>query len=285
MCRLALVIGLSVCGTCFSADYSAAARRGDRYFNAYILKAVSKLYASYRLMGYDIHSVLTHNIRYDGYGVIQATNPPLTMCVAAQMEVMLTAYQIYAAETGDSSVYDYLPIDSYEGLDREDLKGHIWVNSEFNSYGTADALVNFGMGEHIPFEKLTPGAFVNINRVNGTGHAVAFLGYINKRGEMQKEYNSAVVGFKYFSSQGKKDAGLGGFDYRYAVFDSFGCPEMPGKRDCGVIYSKDQKMLNTGVMLAPRNWRHPPARSGPRLPPRSTVLNEKFFNGLTTDDE
>lgn len=270
-----------------SAPVSSATALGDeRYFNAYILKAVDWLSANYGLRGYDIHSILTHDIQYHTYGAITARHPPLTMCVAAQMEVILTAFQLYADETGDYSIYEYLPRRSFEGLGVNDLKGHIWVNHEFNSYGTADALINFGMGERVLFENLKPGSFVNINRTTGTGHAVTFIGYINAKGEILPEYNADVVGFKYFSSQGHAEVGEGGFDYRYVVFSKFGCPEMPYKRDCDVIYSQKQSYLNTGMMLSPKYWNHPavPEASAAKVL-RDTVLDEKHFDGLTTDDK
>jgi len=254
-----------------------------KYFNAYILKAVDYLYAEYGLLGYDINSILTHNIEYHTSGVIKARRAPLTMCVAAQMEILLTAYEIYARETGDYSVYAYLPKRSFEGLSVTDLKGHIWVNPKFNAYGTADALINFGMGERAPFENLHPGDFVNINRTNRTGHAVTFIAYIGKTGKILPKYVPEVVGFKYFSSQGRLEAGQGGFDYRYAVFSKFGCPEMPYKRDCEVVYSTDQKMLTTGTMLSPEFWTHIIPVSDLETT-GETTLNRSFFNGLTTDD-
>ena len=258
---------------------------GDKYFNAYVLKAIAYLSSNYGLLGYDINSILTHDIQYHTYGVITARHAPLTMCVAAQMEIILTAFDIYAKETGDYSVYDYLPKRSFEGLSVTDLKGHIWVNPAFNANGTADALINFGMGERRPFENLTPGDFVNINRTTKTGHAVTFLGYIDKTGKVLPRYDAGAVGFKYFSSQGRAAAGEGGFDYRYAVFSKFGCHDnMPGKRDCNVIYSTDQKMLNTGTMLSPKFWTGvmPQAASAPDSGP--TALNRSFFSGITTDD-
>jgi hypothetical protein len=255
----------------------------DRYFSAYILKAVDFLYANYGLLGYNINSILTHDIVYHTYGAIRARRPPLTMCVAAQMEVILTAYQLYASETGDYSVYDYLPKQSFEGLSEGDIKGHIWVNPEFNAYGTADALINFGMGERTAFNKLKPGAFINLNRTTRTGHAVTFIGYIDIKGVIQPKYNAGVAGFKYFSSQGEAAAGEGGFDYRYAIFSKYGCPEMPYKRDCDVIYSTDEKMLTTGTMLSPGFWEHPVVSHAPGVH-KDTVLNKKFFDGLTTDD-
>ena len=255
-----------------------------QYFNPYILKAIDYLYKNYGLKGYDISSILTHDIPYNVTGVIKARRPPLTMCVAAQMEIILTAYQIYLDETGDVAPYYYLPKSSFEGLSVTDLKGHIWVNPDFKANGTADALINFGMGERRPFENLTPGDFVNINRTNRTGHAVTFLGYINKTGKVLPKYDASVVGFKYFSSQGRLAAGEGGLDYRYAVFSKFGCPEMPYKRDCEVIYSADQRMLNTGTMLAPAFWTGVKPSADSAKPGAVTVLNRAFFNGLTTDD-
>lgn len=289
--RLELVgydgVGSKLIGGTYWINVIEPAQFEGRYFNEYILKAVDELYAKYRLLGYDINSVLTHDIQYHTYGTIKATNGPLTMCVAAQMEIILTAYQVYADETGDYQVYDYLPKRSFERLSINDLKGHIWVNHKFNSSGTADALINFGMGERTPFEELTPGSFVNINRSNGTGHAVTFIHYINIKGEPVEKYGPSVVGFKYFSSQGKRNDG--GLDYRYAVFKDFGCPEMPYKRDCGVILSNDQNLLNTGRMLNPKNWRRLPTmisddfdQSKEQLP--DTVLDKWYFNGLTTDD-
>lgn len=256
----------------------------DHYFNPYVLKAVDYLYKNYGLKGYDIHSVLTHDIQYGSFGTIKSTHPPLTMCVAAQMEVILTAMQLYSQETGDYSEYNYLPESSFEGLTINDIKGHIWVNHEFNSDGTADALINFGMGERRTFEQLEPGDFVNINRTNKTGHAVTFLGYIDKGGNVLPQYGPDVVGFKYFSSQGLADPGYGGFDFRDAVFSQFGCPDgMPLKRDCGVIFSDNQLYLNTGAMLAPAYWTG--ARPKPEGPPgRETQFNDSYFNGLTTDD-
>lgn len=262
----------------------AEARSTDKYFNAYVLKSIAYLAANYGLLGYDINSILTHDIQYHTYGVITARHAPLTMCVAAQMEIILTAFEIYAKETGDYSVYDYLPKRSFEGLDVTDLKGHIWVNPAFNANGTADALINFGMGERRTFENLTPGDFVNINRTTKTGHAVTFLGYIDKAGTVLPQYDAGVIGFKYFSSQGRAAAGEGGLDYRYAVFSKFGCPDnMPGKRDCNVIYSADQKMLNTGTMLSPAFWTHVMPKPS-ATPVQTTVLNRGFFNGITTDD-
>ena len=267
-----------------SVPLRAGVRPADRYFNAYVLKAIDYLNANYGLKGYDINSILTHDIQYYTYGTITARHAPLTMCVAAQMEIILTSFEIYAKETGDYSVYNYLPKRSFEGLDVTDLKGHIWVNPAFNANGTADALINFGMGERRTFENLQPGDFVNINRTTNTGHAVTFIGYIDQTGTVLPKYGPSVVGFKYFSSQGRAAAGQGGLDYRSAVFSQYGCPDLPGKRDCNVIYSADQKLLNTGAMLSPKFWTGVMPQPSSALSAAPTTLNRAFFNGLTTDD-
>jgi hypothetical protein len=259
-----------------------------RTFNSYVLKAVQQISESYLVRGYSINDALTHDIAYGDLGFVRRLHPDTdkTMCVAAQLEIILTALEIYSQETADLSVFRYLPKSSWEHLSKNDIRGHIWVNSRFNAYGTADALRNFGMGEKIPFQKLTPGAFININRVNGSGHAVTFLSFIDASGQKLQKYGTSVVGFQYFSAQGKSAIGSGGFDFRDAVFSQFGCPVMPIKRDCGVIYSTSQVYLNTGQMLAPAYWQTPKIKAQAEDSTRSadSEFNAAYFNGLTTDD-
>ena len=40
----------------------AGLRGDDKYFNGYVLKAIDYLYKNYGLLGYDISSILTHDI-------------------------------------------------------------------------------------------------------------------------------------------------------------------------------------------------------------------------------
>jgi hypothetical protein len=267
---------------------------GDsRYFNSYILKAISFIDANYRLLGYNITGVLTHNLPYSNLGTLTATRQGKTMCVAAQLEIMLTAMQIYSSETGDASPFAYLPIRSWKNLNPSDIRAHIWVDSKLKSYGGSDALVHFGMGEKVPFNRLQAGGFINLNRNNRTGHAVIFLAFIDIQGNEYSTYNSQVVGFKYYSAQGKNTPGLGGMDIRDAVFSKFGCPDnLPYKRDCGVEYSTRQDLLNTGMMLAPAQWRHTQLSmmawqnniDGSVVSQSQTVFDAEKFNGVTTDD-
>jgi len=259
----------------------------EETFNDYVLAAVDYLYDNYGLLGYD-SAVLTHDIPYGSYGVVSASAPPRTMCVAAALEVILTAMQIYEEDTGDSTVWDYLPEISFERLGAGDLRGHVWVNYDINAGGTADALRHFGMGMTVPFEQLRPGSFINLNRTSGTGHAVVFLAFIDIDGNESPSWHEGVVGFKYFSSQGGYDAGAGGLDYRYAVFDEFGEPTMPGKRDLHIIYSEDQKYLNTGMLYEPSLWL-PSARvlgiSTRSSSGEMSVFDPVYFDGVTFDDQ
>jgi hypothetical protein len=256
-------------------------------FNAYMLKAVKQLYKDYGLLGYT-DAALTHDIAYGTYGDIKAMKPPRTMCVAAVMEILLTAMQIYATETGDASVFDFLPKKSYESLSSPYIRAHLWVNFDINSRGSADAARHFGMGMTVPFKELTPGGLVNLNRTSGTGHAVVFLSFIDINGNEYDTWNSNVVGFRYFSSQGGYDAGAGGLDYRYAVFDQFGSPNMPYKRDLHIIDSDDQLYLNTGVIYDPALWLKTswsdPVQNTATRPVLQSVFDSEYFDGQTTDD-
>jgi hypothetical protein len=141
----------------------------------------------------------------------------------------------------------------------KDIKAHIYVNSDLGSFGTSDALRNFNMGENLPFRELLPGSFINFNRHNGTSHAAVFLSYVDAAARESETWNEAVVGFRYFSSQGGYDVGQGGLDYRYAIFftdeyEENGYPSMPYRRDLGVTYSTNQQILNTGILWHPNQW-------------------------------
>ncbi len=256
------------------------------YFDKYILKAVAYLYDKHRFGGYDVNAVYTHDLLYGTHGVLKSTMGTKTMCVAAVLEVMIVAMQIYEKETGNKKIWDFLPLKSWKGLSVRDIRGHIWVNSKFDAAGTGDALARFGLGELTPFEKLRPGAFINFNRHKGNGHAVVFMSFIDKNGKEYSTHNPNVIGFKYFSAQGLKDPATAGFDYRYAIFSKKedDCPDMPYKKDCGIIYSKSRKMFNAGRMWAPANWnaarrdQMATAASTLSLIP-DTIFNAEYFDG------
>jgi hypothetical protein len=133
------------------------------------------------------------------------------------------------------------------------------------SLGTAYTLKKFGMGQQKSFPQLQAGDFVNLNRASGSGHAVVFLGFLN-RGESQPSaaHTDQTQGFRYFSAQGegRRD---GGFGYRNAYFVG-ACPVPRGRDDdCNVLrkyvvkadgsVTQSQNFLNTGEMFAPGAWK------------------------------
>ena len=86
-----------------------------------------------------------------------------------------------------------------------------------------------------------------------------FLAYIDQNGALASSYNPGVIGFKYFSAQGrgKPDAG---FAYRYAYFGNK-CPagQPLGPRDCGIIRSQNTRLLSGGTLWKPGEWTTIPA--------------------------
>lgn len=266
-------------------------RPAKRLFNGYILKAVSFLNKNYALLGYNIKSQMTHPITFSHFGTFQPTGNGLTMCVAGVLEVIVTAFNLYASETGDNTVHTFLPFKSWSTLDDTSIKAQIWVNPKLGSSGTGDALAHFGIGEKVKFRDLQPGGFININRTTGSGHAVTFLSFIDIKGNDVPNYNDSVVGFRYFGSQGRGVKGEGGLSFRHAFFSKYGCPDVPYKRDCNVILSDDSRLLNVGQMLDPSNWRHPAVRENfatelPAMSPadQALVALPQDFDGKTTDD-
>jgi hypothetical protein len=267
------LIGLvRVAGVLFAfvvASPVAAQKTEGEDFNAYILKSVEVLNKSYAAKGYG-QSSYTHAMTYGpsqpgkpAY-VIKPTNRPYTMCVAAVAEIIVTALNIYMADERTdpkmvSRVLSDLPGQGWVRMRPRDIRSHIWGDKHLKAWGTADALSTFGIGRHARFSELRPGAFVNVNRLNKSGHAVVFLGYIDGKGNDLAVYGPEVAGFRYFSSQGVDHAPGSGFGYRWAFFNQNGAKYCPAigkgrKVDCGIIYSTDEVMLNTGYMLLPAYW-------------------------------
>lgn len=259
------------------------------FFNDYILEACNFLDKNYGALGYNVNKAITHDIQYGKFGYVKGSDTHQTMCVAACLEVILTAMNLYAHDTNDQSVFEFLPKRSWEGFSPNDIKAHIWVDPKLKSYGTPDALTHFGMGSLIEFEKLQPGSFIGMNRTDGLGHAVVFIHYIDILGNEIKEYNANIVkGFKFFSSQGSTPERKSGLGYQYVFF----APLMPTPYDFktkrkfypGIIYSTNQKYLNCGQMWHPSRWdksirpgvNHIVAMVGPK-----TKLNDRFDHDHT----
>jgi hypothetical protein len=261
-------------------------------FNGYVLKAVTTLAKTYPSLGYG-PKAFTHDLMFGDAGTLPATGAPITMCVAAQLEIFVEALNIYAQETGDNSPFHFIPKISWQRLRPLDFRGQIWSVDNSPSHGMADAYESFGMGKRISFRDLAPGSFLNFNRTNGKGHGVVFLGFLDKDGNDLSSFSDKVSGFKYFSAQGKgkPDAGLG---YRWAFFSDAVCPALSGgrMRDCGVIRSENSNLLVSGFAYTPKQWDQKKAadqifhanQTADDSLLKEGTFNSDFFDGVTTDD-
>jgi len=249
--------------TVFLLIFSTPAMSKTDDFRPFILKAIAEIRATRQLGGYDINRAFTQDLNYGNKSsVIKATRelikvpgPNPTMCVAAVAEIIIEALNIYASERNDYSFMDHLPVSSWTGGNRKTIRANLFMYKGTDSLGTAYALETLGLGKQKKFSELKPGDFINLNRTNKTGHAVVFLGYIKPATRNDdKPYSSDVIGFKYFSAQGKgrSDAGFGD---RNAYFSGY-CPQPRGKNDdCNIIKAlQNQTLLNAGEMFSPKAW-------------------------------
>jgi hypothetical protein len=214
------------------------------------------------------------------------------MCVAAQLETLVEALNLYAKDTKDYSPFHFLPKVMWTRLRPLDFRGMIWIVDTSKSTGAGSAFERYGMGHALKFKDMFPGAFLNLNRVNKTGHAVIFLSFLDSNGNEMPTYSGKVAGFKYFSSQGKEQDG--GFGYRWAFFSNAGCPTLspPKRRDCGIIRSEENGYLAGGYVLSPKDWDNDKANTAiisnnDMTDPSLTTegqFNSDFFTGVTTDD-
>lgn len=229
-------------------------------FNDDILAASDRLFGDHGGRGYEINSYFTHDLVYGDGEVIPANHAPLTMCVAAAMEVIVEAMQGWYGTARDKSPFAKLPAASWRRGTPTSIRAHVFMYAGTGSNGTAHALERFGIGRVVPFADLRPGDFMNFNRESGSGHACVFLSYLDEKGNDLTSFSPEVAGFRYFSAQGKNspDAGLG---YRWAFFAGKGPARLDGGRrtDRGVIRSSRQSLLCCGYMLHPTRW---PARVG-----------------------
>lgn len=235
----------------------------------YVLKTVDTLYAKRKLGGYDMHHRFTQDLTYGSYCCIRATQPTpparpyKTMCVAAVVETMIEATNLYGATTGDTSFQTKFPYSRIDGSTRTSLIPNVFKYSGTDSPGTGYTLALLGLGRELPFQELQPGDFVTFNRSGGTGHAVVFLGFLTEgHPSPTPSFSKDVVGFRYFSAQGQSRPD-GGFGYRNAYFQNK-CPVPRGKDDdcnvIGVVVKTDgtvvqsRRLFNSGEMYTPKSW-------------------------------
>jgi hypothetical protein len=247
---------------------NASANAQANSFNPYILKSVQMIYSARKGGGYASGEALTKDLSYGPTAQccvngVPHPKPPAgnpndhkSMCVAGVHEVIVEAINMYAQDhKNDPASLAKLPsIDFWNKATALDIKPYLYLYTGFQSSGTADALTRFKLGVEVPFKQLTPGSFINLNRTNGSGHAVVFMSFIDQNGNEVPTYGSNVKGFRDFSVQGE-NSGDAGFTFRWAYFTPF-CPATNPQRprDCGVIMSDSQKLLNTGYMSDPSQW-------------------------------
>jgi len=240
-----------------------------RPFNDYVLAAVRSLEQSqYAHKGYDPHAAFTHDLAYaDQCCVTHTPAPPrpplvpLTMCVAAVEEVILTALQTYYAENPSArlAALQKAPLGLWDKGTPHSLKANLFIYDGTGSRGTGDTLERFGMGKEKHFSDLKAGDFINLNRRH-SGHAVVFLAYLDATDTETNTYSPSVIGFKYFSSQGQgKPPPASGLGYRWAYFEDHACPvrgptDQNRPRDCGIIRSDKLSLLDGGTLYYPEDW-------------------------------
>lgn len=274
------------------ASTSIAHSENKETLNTTIVQAVTFLYDNYGNKGYGM-SALTHDMDFGNNGIIKANEPPYTMCVGAQLEVLIQALDIYYAQTRNDLPFHFMPKISWERLRPLDLRGQMWIVKDSPSHGAGDAFANYGMGERVSFKDLKPGSFLNFNRTGGTGHAVIFLGFLDKDGKPLAAYSGAVGGFRYFSSNGRAASHSGGLGYRSAFFSDVGCPTLTSgeKRDCGVIRSEANNLLVGGTLWDPKDWDQSKEATISRLHDATDpalliegTFDSQYLTGVGTDD-
>ncbi|MER9405213.1 hypothetical protein NKI36_14295 [Mesorhizobium caraganae] len=222
-------------------------------FNPFILDAV-KIVAERKGGGYDINKSFTRNLSY-GSGVIEASNPPSTMCVAAVVEVMVEAIKLYSKQHPE--IYSKIPLSSWTKGNLTSLRANFYLYEGSKSKGTAHTLERFGIGKQLKFSQLKPGDFINFNRSTDkpSGHSVIFIHYLNSKGERVADFNDSVAGFRYFSAQMAQGGEPAGMGYRNGFFGP--CPaSIPKPRDCKIIRTDNSYLFNAGRMSDPKDWEY-----------------------------
>src|ERR1700692_2711183 len=113
-----------VCGLVFTVIIATPAQSEplDGGFSKYILATVKMLGDTRSARGYG-NGAFTQDLNFGDNGVLKATKPPITMCVAAQLEVLVEALNAYAKDTKDYSPFHFIPKVTWDRLKPLDLRG------------------------------------------------------------------------------------------------------------------------------------------------------------------
>lgn len=188
-------------------------------FNKYVLDII-KTYSlepgkyPYLLNGdFENYNGVTEDLYYKGELLLKA-NPSgdrASNCTGITFEVFFKAMQRRNKDLG-------LSIDDFNGMSKDQLFDFIltWfvAMGDKSESNLTVAIEKYGLGNRIyNLENLRPGDFMDFSRENNTGHAVIFINWIRKEGQ--------IIGFKYWSSQGSTN----GISYKEEYFnikDKFG---------------------------------------------------------------
>ena len=222
----------------------------NKTLNSVVQTVVQDFRATREGGGYDLHSAFTRDLKYGGNCCIKSSNAALTMCVAAVSEMIIETLN----RQSDVTAFQKLPMSSWTGGSITTARANIFQYAGTGSRGTGHALQLLGLGREKHFSELKPYDFINFNRNNKSGHAAVFLGYLQPDSSVTLQYSDGVIGFAYFSAQGKGKADAG-FADRYAYFDGK-CPAQAAAlpRDCGVLRSSNLVLLSGGELWTPDNW-------------------------------
>src|ERR1700719_3148711 len=88
-----LLLLLSAC-TPLQPRLSVRSGEPPAKLNSYVLRAIDTVELKYAGLGYD-QQAFTHDLPFGKDAVLPASKKPVTMCVAAQMEVLVEALNLY----------------------------------------------------------------------------------------------------------------------------------------------------------------------------------------------
>jgi len=234
--------------------YCAISNAASEDMNRLIIASSELMVRTVAGRGYDRGSSFSEPLVY-GQNTLQPSNSGKTMCVAAVAEAVIRAMQAHSEETGNKRMYSDLPIVHWTKGALGNLRAHLYQYEGANSRGPGDAFERFGIGEKVPFEKLLPGDLLAFSR-RKSGHAVVFLGYLDRQGKSIDVFDaSRVVGFRYMSSQGQ-GLPVSGIGYRNAYFLGVQGPYRCDRNveDCGVL-RRPSDYLNGGRLWIPERWK------------------------------
>lgn len=182
-------------------------------FNRYVLDVI-KTYSldngkyPYLLNNdFENYNGVTEDLYYGGEVLLKA-NPNgnrASNCTGITFEVFFKAMQKKNQDLG-------LALDDFNGMNKEELLDFVltWfvAKGDKAESNLALAIEKYGFGKRIyDLEELRSGDFMDLSRENNTGHAVIFMDWIRKEGE--------IIGFKYWSSQGSTK----GISYKEEYFN------------------------------------------------------------------